>query len=102
MDDDIKNAVRAVLRSGYLRAVLHGTGKFAAQLSPETKDEILRAHRASIESDAKAIDTLLRHVEERTQSKLRAALHAAPGVDHEMLDQAIEYGLAPRGGWRPQ
>lgn len=91
-----------VLRAGHLRAMLHGTGKRPDMLSAAEVNAVLEPLDAAIEHDLQNILVVVRHARADTATRLRRLLHDAPGVDHEMLDEAIDYATSPRGGWRPQ
>lgn len=94
--------IRGVLEAGYLRALLHGTGRRPESMSAEERAAALAPLLPALDHDERAIRALVAQAKASTHSALRKALHGAPGVDHEMLDQALEYALQPRGGWKPQ
>ena len=93
-DEAPKDGVDATLwrwlREHYLRL------KLPDSVDPETMDEAMRTrflekHTDAMAADHRALMVIVHHAQAEALSILRENLHAAEGVDHEMLDEAFEF-----------
>lgn len=94
-----KTPIRAVLEACALRALLRGTGRTSETMDADERASALEPLRAALDHDERLLNALVSQAASDAVSLLRRQLHAAPGVDHEMLDQAIDFATSPRGGW---
>jgi len=95
------STIRTILEASALRALLHGTSREPATMTADERVAALAPLREGIAHDERALETLISRAQAEAMSRMRTVLHGAPGVDHEMLDQAIEHATSERGGWRP-
>lgn len=91
--------IQKLLRAAYLRALLHGTSRAPETMTQEEQDAALAPLTAHMEHDERTLAAVIEQAQAHALSRMRRVLHAAPGVDHEMLDQAIDYATTERGGW---
>jgi len=96
------NPIRDVLEACALRALMRGTGRDHGTMEPDERAAALEPLRGALEHDERVLRVLVQQAAGDAISRMRAQLHGAPGVDHEMLDQAIEFATSPRGGWTPK
>lgn len=60
----------------------------------EDRSALLARHEALLDAYAARFDALAETARSVALSHVAAALHAAEGADHEMVDQAIEYAVS--------
>lgn len=84
-------AVWQVLRSTYLRLLCQREGRNPARLAMDEANLILDPHLKELEHDFKLIVEVLNQAQSSGISHVHSLLHKRPGVDSEMLDQAVEF-----------
>ena len=94
--EELEGAVWRVLRQTYLRFAAGPLG--AERLSPEEENLALDPHLGHLESDHRLLMEVVRTAFSQGASQVHTILHGRPGVDHEMLDQAVEYAALDTGG----
>jgi len=82
-----------ILRGAYLRGIL-GPDR-AARASEAEQNAALDAYFRDMETDLAQIMIVVSQAQSDQLEVVRAGLHNAPGVDHEMIDQSLAYALEP-------
>ncbi len=83
------------LRAQYLGILWRGTPFTIEGTTEEHQNAVLEPYWRTIESDHETIMELVQLGVSQAATQWRTRLHAAPGVDSEMLDEALHYGLQP-------
>lgn len=79
-----------VISWAYLRVQLADTGRTLADAPQGERDHVIERFTAEIESDVAAVVELLRVAQAQRTTTIRRKLHSREGVDHEMVDEALE------------
>ena len=100
-EERVLAAARAIIERGYLRVAVKLTGgqRDPSRLALEEQETILFPWRDAIEHDVRLLGALFAQARQEGFTELHTILHEMPGIDGEMLDQAVEY--ARRGGMEP-
>lgn len=61
-------------------------------------EDVLAQHAHLVERDVEAVYAVALEAYRRGVDAMHAGMHRSEGVDHEMLDQAMQYANAPEGG----
>lgn len=85
LEDRLAGTVWRILRRSYLRTLGHEPS------DAETENLYLEPHWRAMEYDHAAIMEVVRKGFHSGVSHVHTTLHQRPGVDHEMLDEAVEY-----------
>lgn len=80
------------LRDVYLRVIGLCTIHPGQVMSIEEQNAALDRHLSVMQVDHAVLMTLIARGRDEATEDMRARMHAAEGVDHEMLDEAIEWG----------
>lgn len=90
-DDEHEGTVWRIVRAIHLRLIGHHIGRDLFVLShPEQEQPLDRWHRY-MERDVQQLMAVVQHARTEAIGRTHRRLHAAEGIDHEMLDEAIEY-----------
>ena len=91
--DSITETAEQVLRRAVLRAVagdtLHG-------MEDHERDAAMEPYEQTVQDAMVMLRECIAQAAMEGANSVHRSLHAQPGVDHEMLDEAVEY--APREG----
>lgn len=90
--DGLEPTMFRFIRSLYLRLLSYGT-LHTVGMSEEQEAAMLEQHHAAMEADTRLLMTFVERGQVEAAEAWRAKIHAAEGVDHEMLDEAIDYAL---------
>jgi hypothetical protein len=71
--------------------IAHYEGKDPRAISPAERDHMIEAHAKAFAGDLDLLKELVAQSKAAGASAIHAKLHAAEGVDNDMLDQALEY-----------
>jgi hypothetical protein len=96
MDEEIKATARALVEHCYLRVLLklQKDGRSPGQLDQDQRDVVLGAWQDDVAKDLPYAETLMVRAQELALNATREALHRdAEGVDHALVDEAIDYAL---------
>lgn len=94
---DRKRMVREVLENAYVRVACRYTGRLPADMSDADRAMALDAWAEALEADTEQLMEIMRVAQEAALQQMHYRLHRAEGVDHEMLDEAIEYACDDEG-----
>lgn len=86
--DEIEGALWGILRVVYLRALGVKTPDISEQ------NAALDRFFVDMESDVRALMTVVDRSRGQFVDIVQESLHGAPGVDHEMLDERIQFEFA--------
>lgn len=89
--DDYEATVWRILRATYLRLIGDLTGRDLFVLSHPEQEQALDRWHAAMELDVKRLAETLAQARADGIARTHRRLHASDGVDHEMLDEAVEY-----------
>lgn len=89
--DGIEATLWRFLRDVYLRCLTFGTIHPAKVMSEAEQNACLDPHWRQMEADLAALMTVVGRGRADAVEAMRAKLHMAEGVDHEMLDEAISW-----------
>lgn len=92
--DEIDAAIWKVLRASYLRLLCYGSSRPVGAMTDAEQNAALDAHFAALDIDMAAIRAVLDHHVSSTFGAMRSRLHAAPGLDHAMVDEAVSFALS--------
>lgn len=84
-------SIRALLEAMVLRVLARERGRSAALLAEE-RDAALAPFAATLDAATTALESVAARARAEAIGAVAAGLHAH-AVDHEMVDQAIEYGI---------
>ena len=90
--------VRRIVEASYLRILCRFSNRQPARLSQAERLELLEPHEGALEHDLGLLREVVRQAWVGGVQGVHAQLHNTDGVDHEMLDQAIEFSDQPPGG----
>ncbi len=85
-----------VLRNTTLRALLKPSGKTPLDVTLERQELLLEPYTAALQSDCAQLREAFKQAYLTGVEHLQGALHGQPGVDPEMLDEAVEFHLHPQ------
>lgn len=90
-DRSLEETVSRLVARSYLRVLLGvgWPGRPLEDLSASERAELLAPWSDAMSVDVRAILTVVSRGQALALGRLRESLHAAPGIDHEMLDEAI-------------
>lgn len=86
--DDVGQSVRRALEQ---LAIAVATGKSPDHLSETQQELMIEIHGPAIEQAMGVLQECLRLASSAGATAMHEGMHRAEGVDHEMLDQALEY-----------
>jgi hypothetical protein len=89
--EELEGAAFRILRAAYLRVCCHFTGRKPERVTEGDQTDLLDRWAKTMDHDATRLGELLRQSRAQGISSVHGRLHGRPGVDHEMLDQAVEY-----------
>jgi hypothetical protein len=89
--------VLGVLRNATLRALLRPESKTPLSVTAERAALLLLPYQDALQADLGVIREGLRRAYLHGVEQVHERLHGQPGVDNEMLDQAIEFHSYPPG-----
>ena len=87
---------RRILEASYLRVICRMSGKKPADLAQEDQDAALEQWQGAITHDLELFREVIRQGWIGAVEEVQTNLHATV-LDHEMVDQAIEYAGRPDG-----
>lgn len=92
--DRIEQTVWSVLRVIYLRIILQLTGdsRVPSDLDIDQANDLLADWQAFLETDLDIFTEIMKQARLVGVDSVHRTLHGQPGVDSEMLDEAVEYG----------
>lgn len=85
----LESTLWQLVRDMYLRCLMHPRDPQAVPVS--VQNAILESHFPAMEHDVKRLCAVVSAERSRTIGDLHVRLHSAEGLDHEMVDQAVEY-----------
>lgn len=88
----VEDTARVWLESLYLRLLAPDH----ASWTDEERRGLVARNQAAIEHDMGTLRELVTQGQVEVETQWRARLHAAEGLDHEMIDEAIEFAT-PEG-----
>ena len=83
------------LRGVYVRLISGQTLHPGKAMTLAEENMVLDPHLAGLEHDHALLLEILGRARSTGIEAMRARLHAAEGVDHDMLDEAMAYALSP-------
>lgn len=89
--DGIEPTLWRFLRETYLRCLTFGTLHPSKVMSEAEQNLVLDPHLRQMEADLKVLLSVIDRSRAEYQEDIRAKLHKAEGVDHEMLDEALAW-----------
>lgn len=91
---ELEDFAVSMLENAVLRGRAHPVG--TGMLTGEERDRMLAPFRDPLFSDRQRIREVLRQAFIRGIERVHRELHGQPGIDNEVLDQAIEFHSHPR------
>jgi hypothetical protein len=95
--DGIESTIWSILRQTYLALILDGTGVGPSSMSEPEQNLVLDPHLARLEHDVKMLAQVVAHAATEALGRFQEHLHSAPGLDHEMVDEAVAYAVTRKG-----
>lgn len=89
-----------LLRRIYLRLLARDLGRDPGTLTEAEGSALIDPHLRAFGADFAALQELIEVARDDGYGRLLRAMHRAEGVDHEMLDEAVEYATAEIAGER--
>ena len=86
-----ENTLRRILRRVYVRQDAELTDRPLARYTEAEQEDVLDRRWSDFEDDYKALCAVAEYAHNAAVDKVHSRLHLAENVDHEMIDQAIEY-----------
>lgn len=96
-EEQAVETARRIVEATYLRVLCKLGHRDPARLTEGERADLLEPWQAAVEHDVRLHREVIRQAQIGTADGIHAALHAAPGIDHEMLDQAVEYAGRAHG-----
>lgn len=95
VDAELKQTARDLVYHCYLRVLLRmqGDKRSPGQLDATQRELLLGAWQHEAEMDLRYAETLLVRAQELAVERANESLHSVEGLDHEMVDEAIEFAL---------
>lgn len=94
---ELESTAWRFLRDLYLRLLSEGTLHPGQVMPVEQQNAVLETHFHQMESDVATIMAIVAQGQGEVSALMRQRLHRAEGLDHEMVDEAIDFALADRG-----
>jgi hypothetical protein len=85
-----------VLQQTTLRALVQGSGRTPVEVSAAEREKLLDPFTAALMRDAAMMREVLKQAYLLGVGSVHAQLHGQPGVDDEMLDEAIVFHSNPQ------
>jgi hypothetical protein len=89
--DGVEATAWRFLRDVYLRVIGLCTIHPGQVMSIEEQNAALDRHLSSLQVDHAVLMTIVARCRDEGAEDIRARIHSAEGVDHEMLDEAIDW-----------
>ena len=86
---------RQILEAAYLRVLCKLAHRQPESLTQEDREAFLDPWQSAITHDQRLLQEVVRQAQVGAVDGIHGSLHAAPGIDHEMLDQAVAYAGEP-------
>ncbi len=96
--DAWESTIRRVLRRVYVRHDAELTQRDLPKYTEAEQEDVLDKRWADFEADYKALCATAQYAHNAAVDRVHSRLHIAENVDHEMIDQAIEYAEPYRRG----
>ncbi len=87
-----------VLVNAHMRVIARAQGRDPLRIQLWEQRGLLEPYRVDIERDAKALGLAIAQARSEGIASLHGALHRAPGLDHEMVDQALLFAYEQTKG----
>jgi len=84
-----------VLRSAYLQPIARAQGKSPLAFTKDQTAEALAPYQGEMASHMVQLRLIGEQLRMQGAQDVHNQLHGQPGVDHEMLDQAVEFSNRP-------
>lgn len=92
--NEIDSALWRILRASYLRLLCYGSTRPPEAMDESEQNAALDAHFHAMEADMAAVRAVIDHAVSLAVTDVHTQLHSAPGLDHEMIDEAVQYALS--------
>ena len=89
-----------VLQNAHLRVIARHQGRDPLTFGEGERLAVLEPYRADMERDARSLAVAIAEARAQGIAGVQSALHRAPGLDHEMVDQAIVFAYEQAKGGR--
>lgn len=95
VDDGVEATAWRFLRDLYSRLLCGKAGVHPGGMTEPERALLLEPHHRDMEADLSVVMSLVGKAQSDVASRWREQIHRAEGIDHEMIDEAIDYALAP-------
>ena len=85
-----------ILRNTTLRALVKDSGRTTIEVTAVEADKLLEPFTSALMHDCAVLREGMRQMFLLGVQRVHAQLHGQPGIDDEMLDEAIEFHSKPR------
>jgi hypothetical protein len=82
-----------VLVQSYVRVLARQQGRDWLTIPDREIHAMLEPYHRDLDRDVRALGVAIEQARSEGMSRMQSAIHHAPGLDHEMVDEAIHYAL---------